>query len=430
MTGRALAATLMTTAFAAFAVTTTACTTASGNASVPTTQVQRGDISADVYTAGEFVATRSQLVTAPAVGGSLRLVELLPTGARVDAGATVMRFDTAEQEFTLEISESEVTEATLEIEKLDADRQVQAAQDEVNLLKARFDVKRAELDVTTNELLSEVDARKNQLTLEESRRKLAQIEEDVQSRAQTSQAARAVADEKRQKAILARDRARLAIEQMRVTAPFGGIVAVRQNQDASGGVFFSGMSLPDYREGDVVFPGRPVLMVLDPTAIHVRARVPESLAASVKVGQKASIQLDGSTRAPANATVATVAGMADRGGFFRASTQREFDVTFKMAGTEAGADAGRTARVTIEGTPLQGVLSLPRQAIFDRDGTPTVFLANGGRFTPTPVKVVARTQSRVVVDGLTEGTLVALRDPTVRDGDAPAAPPAAAGGRR
>ena len=263
MTGRAIVATLMTTALG---LTTTACTTTSGDASVPTTQVQRGDISADVYTAGEFVATRSQLVTAPAVGGSLRLVEVLPTGARVEAGTTVMRFDTAEQEFSLEISESEVAESTLEIEKLDADRQVQAAQDEVNLLKARFDVRRAELDVTTNELLSEVDARKNQLTLEESRRKLAQIEEDVQSRAQTSQAARAVADEKRQKATLSRDRARLAIEQMRVTAPFAGIVAVRQNQDANGGAFFPGMSLPDYREGDTVFPGRPVLMVLDPAA--------------------------------------------------------------------------------------------------------------------------------------------------------------------
>ena len=91
-----------------------------------------------------------------------------------------MRFDTAEQEFALETSDSEVEEAALELQKLDADRAVQAAQDEVNLLKARFDVRKAELDVTTNELLAEVDARKNELTLEESRRKLAQIEEDVQ----------------------------------------------------------------------------------------------------------------------------------------------------------------------------------------------------------------------------------------------------------
>ena len=415
----------------AAAACTGACGAAAGREQMPTTTVLRSDVSADVHTAGEFVATRSQLVTAPAVGGSLRLVVLATTGTRVAADEVVMRFDTAEQEFALETSESEVQEAALELEKMEADREVQAAQDEVNLLKARFDVRKAELDVTTNELLSEVDARKNELTLEEARRKLAQIEEDVQSRARTSEAARAVAQEKRQKAVLARDRARLAIDQMTVRAPFAGIVAVRQNMDASGGFGYPGMSLPDYREGDTVFPGRPVLMVLDPAAIQVRARVAESLATSVTPDQKAEVQLDGSARAPMAARVSAVSGMADRGAFWRASTQREFDVTFAMAELPDGIEAGRTARIRIEGTPLRNALSLPRQALFDRDGAPTVFLEQGGRFVPTTVKVVARTQSRVVIDGLQEGALVALRDPAVLDDDAPpqAAVPAAGGAR-
>ena len=413
------------------AVAASACSTASGREDMPTTTVERSDVSADVHTAGEFVATRSQLITAPAVGGNLRLVQLAPTGTRVGASEVVMRFDTAEQEFALETSESEVEEAALELQKLDADRAVQAAQDEVNLLKARFDVRKAELDVTTNELLAEVDARKNELTLDESRRKLAQIEEDVQSRARTSEAARAVADEKRQKAVLARDRARHAIEQMTIRAPFAGVVAVRQNMDASGGFGYPGMSLPDYREGDSVQPGRPVLMVLDPTAIQVRARVAESLATTVAVKQKAEVLLDGSARGPMPATVHAVSGMADRGPFWRASTQREFDVTFAMPELPEGIEAGRTARIRIEGTPLRNALSLPRQAVFDRDGAPTVFLQQDGRFVPTKVKVVARTQSRVVVDGLAEGALVALRDPAALDDDAPAptSPPAAGGAR-
>jgi HlyD family secretion protein len=415
----------------ASAVAACGCGTASGREEMPTTKVERSDVSSDVHTAGEFVATRSQLITAPAVGGNLRLVQLSPTGTRVTADEVVMRFDTAEQEFALETSESEVEEAGLELQKLDADRAVQAAQDEVNLLKARFDVRKAELDVTTNELLAEVDARKNELTLDESRRKLAQIEEDVRSRARTSEAARAVADEKRQKAILARDRARHAIEQMTIRAPFAGVVAVRQNMDASGGFGYPGMSLPDYREGDSVQPGRPVLQVLDPTAIQVRARVAESLATTVKAKQKAEVLLDGSARAPMPATVLAVSGMADRGPFWRASTQREFDVTFAMPELPEGIEAGRTARIRIEGSPLKNALSLPRQAVFDRDGTPTVFLQQDGRYVPTKVKVVARTQSRVVVDGLAEGALVALRDPAVIDDDAPAAaaPPAAGGAR-
>jgi hypothetical protein len=132
------------------------------------------------------------------------------------------------------------------------------------------------------------------------------------------------------------------------------------------------------------------------------------------------------------ATVRAVSGMADRGPFWRASTQREFDVTFAMPELPEGIEAGRTACIRIAGTPLRGALSLPRQAVFDRDGTPTVFLRQDGRFVPTKVKVVARTQSRVIVDGLQEGALVALRDPAVvaDDGKAPATSQATAGGAR
>ena len=101
-----------------------------------------------------------------------------------------------------------------------------------------------------------------------------------------------------------------------------------------------------------------------------------------------------------------------------------------MATSPEGIEAGRTARIRIEGTPLRQVLSLPRQAVFDRDGAPTVFLAQNGRYVPTKVKVVARTQSRVVVDGLQEGAEVALRDPAVAEQDAGPTTVAAAGGAR
>lgn len=416
----------------AAALAAAGCTAgAAGPAEVPTTRVTRGDVVADIHTSGEFTSRRNQLISAPAVPGSLRLVLLLPTGTAVAAGDVVMRFDPAEQHFNLEQAESQVAEAEQELAKQDADRAVQAAEDEVNLLKARFEVRRAELDVTTNELLAEVDARKNQLTLEEARRKLAQLEEDVKSRGETNKAALAVLLEKRQKAQLARETALRAIEQMEVRAPFDGLVAVRQNQDAGGGFWFPGMSLPDFREGDVVFPGRPVLTILDPAELQLRARVAESLATNIATGQAAEVRLDGSTRSSLEARVVAVSGMADRGGFSRAPTaQREFDVTLRLGDGVSQVEPGRSARIVIAGTPLTGVLSLPRQAVFDRAGAPTIFLRRDGRFTPTPLTIIARTQTRVVVDGLEEGAEVALADPEARvdAGPAAATTPAAATG--
>ncbi len=402
---------------------TAGCTAgAASRADVPTTRVTRGDLVGDIHTSGEFTAQRNLLISAPAVPGSLRLVYLLPTGTAVRAGAVVMRFDPAEQLFNLEQAESQVAETEQELAKQEADRAVQAAEDEVNLLKARFEVRRAELDVTTNELLPEVDARKNQLTLEEARRKLVQLEEDIKSRGETNEAARAVLLEKRQKAEIARETARRAIEQMEVRAPFDGLVAVRQNQDAAGGFWYSGMTLPDFREGDLVFPGRPVLTILDPSELQLRARVAESLATNLKPGQPAQVRLDGSTHPPLEARVASVSGMADRGGFSRAPTaQREFDATLQLTDAVAEVEPGRSARIHIAGAPLEGVLSVPRQAVFDRAGVPTVFVRRDGRFVAVPVTVAARTQTRVVIEGVEESADVALVDPEAAPASGPTA---------
>ena len=117
-------------------------------------------------------------------------------------------------------------------------------------------MRRAELDVQKNELVSAIDARKNELALEgreagaggaRSRRKIPQRVEPGEY---------SLAEEKRNKAKLAMDQAQDSINKMRVTAPMDGLVALEKNEDASGGLFFSGMSLPEYREGDQVEPGR------------------------------------------------------------------------------------------------------------------------------------------------------------------------------
>ena len=152
---------------------------------------------------------------------------------------------------------------------------MQVARDKVDLLTARFDVRKAELDVTGNELLSAIKARQNELTLEEARRRLAQLEEDVKSHATTNQAAMAVLIEKRKKAQLAMDQAQQTIDSMVVRAKTDGIIAVSANRD---GQFFGypGMVVPDYREGDNVSSGRQVAELLDSSAIEFVARVPET----------------------------------------------------------------------------------------------------------------------------------------------------------
>ena len=128
-------------------------------------------------------------------------------------------------------------QAEQEITKARADAAVVAAQDKVALLKARFDVRRAELDVQKNELVSTIDARKNDLALEQAKRVLAELEQDVKSRSASNQATISLAEEKRNKAKLAMDQAQDNINKMRVMAPMDGLVALEKNEGATGGFF-------------------------------------------------------------------------------------------------------------------------------------------------------------------------------------------------
>ena len=106
----------------------------------------------------------------------------------LDQADLVMEFDPSEQRYKLDQNRSELMQADQEITKARADAAVVAAQDKVALLKARFDVRRAELDVLKNELVSSIDARKNDLALEQANRVLAELEQDVKSRSASGEA--------------------------------------------------------------------------------------------------------------------------------------------------------------------------------------------------------------------------------------------------
>ena len=52
--------------------------------------------------------------------------------------------------------------------------------------------------------------------------------------------------------------AKTNIENMQVKSTIDGVVSAKENRDASGGFFTTGMVLPEYRAGDLVFSGRPL----------------------------------------------------------------------------------------------------------------------------------------------------------------------------
>jgi multidrug efflux pump subunit AcrA (membrane-fusion protein) len=380
---------------------------------VPTAHVKRGDLDMKVYLTGELRASRSEMLLAPPIGGgSLQITHLLHTGAPAKKGELVMEFDPSEQRFKLDQNRSELLQAEQEITKAKADAAVVGAQDKVALLKARFDVRRAELDVQKNELVSTIDARKNDLALEQAKRVLAELEQDVKSRSVSNQATILLAEEKRNKAKLAMDQAQGNIDKMRVMAPMDGLVALEKNEGAMGGFCcFPGQSMPEYREGDQVEPGRTVGQVIDPKEMELSAKVGELERNNLKEGQSVDIQLDAFPGDTFQGTVKTVGGANTRR-MWDDDTSTKFEVTVRFATADARMRPGLTAHIFINGDPRKDVLYVPRQALFLKENKRVVYVHNGSNFEPHEVKIQGENESRAAIEGIAAGTEIALIDPT------------------
>jgi multidrug resistance efflux pump len=289
-----------------------------------------GDIDVKVHTLGELGPLRSQTLAAPSVGGTLQIVTLSPAGSMVHEGDVVLEFDRAEQQYNLQQAGSELAEAEQEIVKLEADSKVQAAQDKLNLLHAQHEVRRAEINVSGNEFVGKIEAEKNNLALEEARRNLAQLDADIKTHAATNRAGRAVVEEKRSKARIAANFARKNIDNMTLRAPLTGLVVIKENQNASGGFGFPGMSLPDYRQGDTVQPGSTIAEVVDLTEMEVKTKIPETERASVNSGVPAKVQVEAIPGTSLAGSSKGVGGLAQNA-FWEPQTTRQFSTTFALS---------------------------------------------------------------------------------------------------
>jgi HlyD family secretion protein len=366
---------------------------------IPVATVKRGELDLRVYTSGELEAKDSVTLSAPPVAGaSLQITHLLHTGAVVKKGDVVIEFDPTEQHYVLEQSRSELHQA------------VQKAQDDVALLKARFDVRQAELEVQKNELVSSIDAQKNKLALDQARRALAELEQDITSHGTTGQTGIDLAQEKWNKAKLSMDVAQQNIDKMHVPATTDGLVSIEKNM--TGDFFFSGMAVPDFHEGDQVQPGTGIARVIVSSEMQLSAKVTELERANITIGQAAEIEFDALPGRTFHGTVKSAGGMVQRPFWETTSTSR-FDVAIQLTDADPALRPGLTAQIVILGSKNANRLYVPRLAVFQKDGKQTVYLKKVSGFEQLQVKVGAQNESRTAIEGLKEGDKVALIDPTL-----------------
>src|SRR5512145_2495085 len=245
---------------------------------IPAARVVREPVEVKIRTLGELrPAQTASIVAPPVAGGALQILHLVKTGALVKQGDVVVEFDPSEQQYSLEQSKSQLEEAEQQIKKMKADQAVRVAQERVTLLKAQYDVKRADLKVKGNDLLSGIEARKNVISLEEARRRFEQLQRDIQSRANSDAADLAVQNVARTKAMIGMNLAQQFIDNMTIRAPISGIVVLGQNIEAllsaSGSISISSdTEIPEYRPGAQAYPGRLIANIQEVEQMEIASK--------------------------------------------------------------------------------------------------------------------------------------------------------------
>jgi HlyD family secretion protein len=371
---------------------------------IPTATVERGDISLAVTARGELRGGNPEVLAAPMMGGSdMHITFLLKTGEQVKEGDTVVQFDTTEQEFKLREAEADLAEAQQHVLQADAQRQANQEEDRYALLKAKADIKVAELDVRKNPLLAPITAKQNDLALAAARDHLAQLEQNLANRKATDEAGIAMQEAGRGKAEAQAATAKQNIESMTLRAHRSGYISVAQN--TSGNFFFGGMVLPLYQVGDTVRPGMKVAEIPDLKNWELAANIGELDRGHLAAGDKVAI---------------TVIAVPDRkfhghikdlGGTTGPFWDRHFECKIALDDLSPELRPGMSTKIEITTDEMRQVLWLPAQALFESDGRTFVYLRSGTSFTPKDVKLIRRNETRVVISGLQQGQIVALANP-------------------
>src|SRR4029453_9835065 len=120
-------------------------------------------------------------------------------------------------------------QADAEIEQARAQGKITEEQNATAVMKARYDTKRAKLDVNKGDTVSRIDNEKAKLTLADAEHKLRELEEKIKSDRTSAEAAAAARRRKREKAMADLQRAERGLQNLELKAPAAGLVNVLPN---------------------------------------------------------------------------------------------------------------------------------------------------------------------------------------------------------
>lgn len=353
---------------------------------IPTANVQRGEFIISLDESGSVDAKRAMTLSAPRVRG-LQITWLAPEGSMIEQGATVIKFDNTEQLTELTDNESNLKINRNSLERARKEYTIQEKQLKLDLEKAKrnYDEKKYDAPRIAEEAKMEFElAELNfQAKLEQLKADVDKAEVEVQR-----------SEEKVKKA-------ERELEQLNLKAPIPGLVVYLE--------IWKGSSMDKVQEGDSPWPGQGLINIPDLSEMIVNTTVSEVDASKVDSGQTVMITLDAFPDKVYDGVVITKSTLARKKE--TGSKINVFDVEVQITNNDGELKPGMSASSKIIVQKLPDVVSVPLEAVFEKEGKTVVYLENKKERV---IKVGKKNDMFIeVVEGLKGDELVCLLDPTL-----------------
>jgi multidrug efflux pump subunit AcrA (membrane-fusion protein) len=387
---------------------------------VETVAATRGELKRTLRVGGTIVARKFAPIRAPQIrrgarvggggGFGLTLVSMAPAGSMVKAGSIVAEFDRQSQEQTIDNQRANVVQAESSIDYQRANLMIEMEALKQQLVTAQGDFHKAELDLRTAAVKSEIEAQLLQAQMEESKATAEELESEI-AKLEKSHAARLRQVElDRDMQQLDLQRAEINSDRLAIRTPIAGIVVLETS--------FRGGSFAQTSVGDQVNSGALFMQVVDPSDMVLQTQVNQADIHLLRVGQAAEIRLDAYPGRVWKGRVESVAAMAGggsdmpgRGRGGSGNYVRSVAVAVNILDSDPVIipDLSASADVVLE--TQEDVLLAPREALSQIGEDWYVWLMGG----PTPerraVEVSSWTDTQVAVSaGLKEGDKLAIGD--------------------
>ena len=347
-------------------------------------------------------ATKSYVVTTPLLAGAQRgsmvVTKLAPAGSAVKVGDLLVQFDSQTQDKAALDKKAEYEDLVQQIIQKRAEQDAARVKDEAELTQARNSVKHFELETLKNEMLSRVLAEKNTQDLAEARSKVKALDESLALKRTAARSELRILEIRRDRAKAAMDHAMANSRGMTVLSPIDGLVVPK--------LTWRGNGPADIQEGDEMWPGSPVLQVVNQGSMQVRARVNQADAALLKPGMPVTVRLDAYPDFEMGGRLEQLAPIAVPGSF--STRVRSFSALISVAGNSARLLPDLTAAIDIELDRTAGAIVVPRTAVLRDGDKASVRVREGnGNVAPRAVTLGLSDEVDVVVtSGLKAGDVV------------------------